>query len=76
MAEIDKSLPNVKQTLKVPSQQQQMETQAEAQASLVRSAVSAGSAGVSPSAVADDCARLARFLPHARSVRLGTSIRW
>jgi len=33
MAEIDKSLPNVKQTLKVPSQQQQMEIQAEAQAS-------------------------------------------
>ena len=34
MAEIDKSLPNVKQTLKVPSQQQQMEIQAEAQASM------------------------------------------
>ena len=33
MAEIDKSLPNVKQTLKVPSQQQQLEIQAEAQAS-------------------------------------------
>ena len=33
MAEIDKSLPNVKQTLKVPSHQQQLEIQAEAQAS-------------------------------------------
>ena len=33
MADIDKSLPNVKQTLKVPSQQQQMEIQAESQAS-------------------------------------------
>ena len=33
MADIDKSLPNVKQTLKVPSQQQQLEIQAEAQAS-------------------------------------------
>ena len=33
MAEIDKSLPNVKQTLKVPSQQQQMEIAAEAQES-------------------------------------------
>jgi len=33
MADIDKSLPNVKQTLKVPSPQQQMEIQAEAQAS-------------------------------------------
>ena len=33
MAEIDKSLPNVKQTLKVPSPQQQMEIAAESQAS-------------------------------------------
>ena len=33
MAEIDKSLPNVKQTVKIPSQQQQLEIQAEAQAS-------------------------------------------
>ena len=33
MADIDKSLPKVKQTLKVPSQQQQLEIQAEAQAS-------------------------------------------
>jgi len=34
MAEIDKSLPNVKQTLKVPSQQQQLEIQAEVQESM------------------------------------------
>ena len=33
MAEIDKSLPNVKQTVKIPSRQQQLEIQAEAQAS-------------------------------------------
>ena len=33
MAEIDKSLPNVKQTLKVPSPQQQMQIAAESQAS-------------------------------------------
>jgi len=33
MAEIDKSLPNVKQTLKIPSPQQQMQIDAESQAS-------------------------------------------
>ena len=33
MAEIDKSLPNVKQTVKIPSPQQQMEITAESQAS-------------------------------------------